>query len=750
MREGLNGKAYSPWSESLTGMCRRGHILKETAPGAPVYYTYGAAGAANNGAGRIIAVDNGDVKETRKYGTLGEMTESTKIITSTSPTIKQTSYTTKYTWDSMGRLHRLVYPDGEILDYTYDNGGLLKKAVGTVGSGAISRAEGTIEYVKEILYDEFGQRTKMTLGNGDVTSYEYNLKNRRLTNLKTVGSDSTVWQNLEYTYDDVGNITKINNEDYITCDAKKKTTTQSYSYDDLDRLTEASGSYSHETWLPYYTDRINSYTSSFSYDSIGNILNKNQKNVGTYTDGSKKTLTDTTYDWDYKYTSTRPHAVTQTGTLFYTYDASGNMTKKTDTNTNASTVFTWNEENRLTQTVATTKSTTDTATTVFRYDDTGTRIAKKGANGETIYVNTNYSIKDEQLESTHIFAGQTRIATKLTMLTTKTTTTDMGVYYYHPDHIGSASTVTDSSGKFTEHCEYFPYGEVWISESASTSVTSLLPFKFTSKELDSETGLYYYGARYMDPKLGRFVSVDPILDEYLPNKFNDKNLVGHGRVFSPTNLNLFHYAANNPLRYIDPDGRYVESLWDIYCLGVSVTLFGSDCYKFATNDPETDIVDVLLSTGSTAVDTAALLLPGIPGGAGPALQASRLTRMFSKTVKSKTLPAAINGSTAAYDAYKDGSTAIGIGSSFAYGFGLTYASGKIGEKVDFGIRGLDLRSNVGSKAFPGVTAWAPKYGAGKITENAVGVASTKTSNFLHVGKSSTIYSPNQAASVYKK
>ena len=513
-----------------------------------VYYTYGAAGAASNGAGRIIAVDNGDVKETRKYGTLGEMTESTKIITATSPTIKQTSYTTKYTWDSMGRLHRLVYPDGEILDYTYDNGGLLKKAVGTVGSGAISRAEGTIEYVKDIQYDAFGQRTTMTLGNGDVTTYAYNPQNRRLTNLSTKGTDGTVWQNLSYRYDDVGNITKINNEDYITCDAKKKTTTQSYSYDDLDRLVEANGNYSHETWLPYYTDRINSYTSSFSYDSIGNILNKNQKNVGTYTDGSTKTLTDTTYDWDYKYTSTRPHAVTQTGTLFYTYDASGNMTKKTDTNTNASTVFTWNEENRLTQTVATTTSTTDTATTTYKYDDTGTRIAKKGANGETIYVNTNYSIKDEQLESTHIFAGQTRIATKLTMLTTKTTTTDMGVYYYHPDHIGSASTVTDNNGKFTEHCEYFPYGEVWISESASTSVTSLLPFKFTSKELDSETGLYYYGARYMDPKLGRWLSTDAVLDTYLDGKLNNG-------VYRPSNLSLYMYCSGNPIMLIDPDGN---------------------------------------------------------------------------------------------------------------------------------------------------------------------------------------------------
>ena len=98
---------------------------------------------------------------------------------------------------------------------------------------------------------------------------------------------------------------------------------------------------------------------------------------------------------------------------------------------------------------------------------------------------------------------------KLTMLTTKTTTTDMGVYYYHPDHIGSASTVTDNNGKFTEHCEYFPYGEVWISESASTNITSLLPFKFTSKELDPETGLYYYGREVYGSEAGK-VDLKPI------------------------------------------------------------------------------------------------------------------------------------------------------------------------------------------------------------------------------------------------
>ena len=132
-------------------------------------------------------------------------------------------------------------------------------------------------------------------------------------------------------------------------------------------------------------------------------------------------------------------------------------------------------------------------------------------------------------------------------------------YYYHPDHIGSASTVTDNNGKFTEHCEYFPYSEVWISESASANITSLLPFKFTTKELDPETGLYYYGARYMDPRLGRWCSVDAYLEKYLPTGDEDKdsNLPGMGGVLNSVNLNLYHYANNNPVRYSDPDGNSV-------------------------------------------------------------------------------------------------------------------------------------------------------------------------------------------------
>ena len=82
------------------------------------------------------------------------------------------------------------------------------------------------------------------------------------------------------------------------------------------------------------------------------------------------------------------------------------------------------------------------------------------------------------------------------------------------------------------------------------------------KELDSETGLYYYGARYLDPKTGRWLSGDPAVGGYIPSApVNDEarkrngSLPGQGGVFNVVNLHVYHYAGNNPVKYVDPDGR---------------------------------------------------------------------------------------------------------------------------------------------------------------------------------------------------
>jgi RHS repeat-associated protein len=143
--------------------------------------------------------------------------------------------------------------------------------------------------------------------------------------------------------------------------------------------------------------------------------------------------------------------------------------------------------------------------------------------------------------------------------------TEAGTWYYHADHLGSSSVVTDRDGEFYEQIEYFPYGETWVHNKSSEEMTGV-PYKFTGHEKDPETSLYYAGARYYDARLARWVSVDPplVTGEYLPKapwtkedrKYNN-NLPGMGGVFNPTNLNGHQYGGLSPIVLVDPDGNTV-------------------------------------------------------------------------------------------------------------------------------------------------------------------------------------------------
>ncbi len=109
-------------------------------------------------------------------------------------------------------------------------------------------------------------------------------------------------------------------------------------------------------------------------------------------------------------------------------------------------------------------------------------------------------------------------------------------YYYHPDHLGSASYITNLDGEVVQHVEYVPFGEVFLEERNNTWNT---PFLFNGKELDEETGLYYYGARYYNPRISLWYGVDPLTEKYIG--------------YSP-----YHFSGNNPIRYYDVDGRYFD------------------------------------------------------------------------------------------------------------------------------------------------------------------------------------------------
>ncbi len=103
-------------------------------------------------------------------------------------------------------------------------------------------------------------------------------------------------------------------------------------------------------------------------------------------------------------------------------------------------------------------------------------------------------------------------------------------YYYHSDHRGSASYITNLDGEVVQHIEYVPFGEVFLEERNNTWNT---PFLFNGKELDEETGLYYYGARYYNPRISLWYGVDPLAEKYpahSPYAFVGGNPIGNQEV----------------------------------------------------------------------------------------------------------------------------------------------------------------------------------------------------------------------------
>lgn len=106
------------------------------------------------------------------------------------------------------------------------------------------------------------------------------------------------------------------------------------------------------------------------------------------------------------------------------------------------------------------------------------------------------------------------------------------LYFFHSDHLGSATYLTDEDGDAYQFALYLPFGEQMAEQKVAAFST---PYLFNGKELDEETGLYNYGARYYDPSLSVWLGVDPLADE-MPQ-------------WSP-----YNYTFNNPINYIDPDG----------------------------------------------------------------------------------------------------------------------------------------------------------------------------------------------------
>ena len=447
-----------------------------------------------------------------------------------------------FTYDNLNRLVSKDYPSGTDVTYTYDEPskgyakGRLTTMTDASGTTAyyyddrygrqshVVKAVDGVNYTVFSTTDVLGRPRRITYPDGEMVDYEYDAGG----NLGTVGSyvnftgynalgqpssrasmgENWVFDSYEYNAN-TAQLSRLKsilettpstplldlqyaydkkgNISTIT-DYRDSTRTQVFVYDGLDRLTSAqSGKYG---------------ALGYSYDQLGNFVAK---------EGVTHTMS-----------TSRPHAVASTtGGGVYVYDNNGNMTSDT------SRVLVWDYENRPTS------ITYGGATTSFVYDGDGNRVKKVGPAGTTVYIGNLYECSGGVCAK-YIVANGVRLALKTATQT----------YFYHQDHLGSTRLVTDVDGNKVEEIFYKPFGEA-VQDTGGLS----LNHKYTGQELDAETGLYFYNARYYNPKLGKFVSADSVV----PDPVN------------PQSLNRYSYVINNPLRYSDPTGHnwFQDRLGDV-------------------------------------------------------------------------------------------------------------------------------------------------------------------------------------------
>ena len=619
-------------------------------------YTYGGANDIHGAANRILSVTDASGTIEYEYGKLGEVTKETRTLSThlngSNPT---ETAVMEYRSDYLGRMQWIAYPDGEKIKYGYDNGGQVISVTG-------SNYGNEFNYVTNILYDEYGQRTRIDYGNGTFTEYNYDTARRWLDTIKTQNKWGQAYQNISYSFDAVGNVLGYENDclDSVIGNYKTK---QVYSYDNLYQLIKVDGETTYNPYKSSSPEFVSNYSQLFEFDSdgLGNMTSK----ISTETVSPNKAIGDNlNYSFNYVYDDSYAHRLINAGDRYYKYDANGNIIceqdgsfesngeevsyhkitqeadgvystdygwglfKEDDKDSSGKTnrakykrTYKWNERNQLVSSVD------DNYSTAYIYGQDGQRSNKYTQNSETLYFNKMWTFHTDSGNSVYggqtaknIYLGDTRIVTKLNSGTNPTYQEEYyKQYYYHSDHLGSATLISDYKGDEYQRIEYTPYGETWVEKTGNTGL-EWLPYKFTAKELDEETGLYYYGARYLDPKYSMWISTDPALGEYLGQSGK-----GEGGIYNSANLNLYHYANNNPIKYTDPDGNFVETAWDALSLSAGI-------YSFVKNVKNGDVAGAIIDGAGIIADAAAVALPFIPGGAGTAIKAVRATKAAAEVV----------------------------------------------------------------------------------------------------------------------
>ncbi|MBU7030457.1 MAG: DUF2341 domain-containing protein [Theionarchaea archaeon] len=389
--------------------------------------------------------------------------------------ISTSTYTVSYEYDVASRLTKLTYPDNMQILYSYDD---LNRTTEIKRYVDGSNDEVLMDNVQ---YDTESLLTQFDYGNDLEATFSYDSLDRLST--IDVKNGATSFLDLDYTYDNNSNITQLING-WRDTSSSWHSETESYSYDGLDRLTSAI---------------CTSWSHTYSYDKVGNRTAKDSVTYTINTVNEVTALSDGasfTYDDD----GNRTQKAKGTDTWDYIYDYASRLTKV--------------EKNSATL-------------GEYIYDGDGKRIQVTEDSVTTTYIYSSINVLYEENTTgtaTYMY-GPTGTLAKRTTINQETNT-----FFYHTDHLGSTRLVTDDSKNIISAVTYHPFGEPSTEEGSEE-------YLFNGKEKDS-TGLYYYGARYYDAEVGRFITRDP----------------KQGRIENPQSLNEYTYCLNNPLKYVDPFG----------------------------------------------------------------------------------------------------------------------------------------------------------------------------------------------------
>jgi RHS repeat-associated protein len=354
-------------------------------------------------------------------------------------------------------------------------------------------------------YDPAGRLLDRLLSNGAATHYQYDGGGRltRLTNQTITGS---LVNDTQYTRDHIGNLLTAIESTSTSQTAGAST----FGYDPEYRLLKA-------------TYPATASNESFTYDPVGNRK--------TYTKGSQTLY----YNVNAANRLIDARTGSNTGTVYesYSYDDNGSMTGISG---NRTMTLTWDARNRISQINSNT----------FNYDPAGYRIQKNAGSMK------NYYLQAEHLEAVYdgnnVLTGQFfrgSVIDEIVNAYQQDSTGKLVNYTYHHDALESVLGQSGHDGSILATQSYSAFGGI-LSQTGSSNNAQ----KYTGREIDSETGFYYYRARYYDPIIGKFVSEDP------------KGFVA--------GVSFYTYFGNNPVNCSGPSELLADTLLDIRFIGYDI------------------------------------------------------------------------------------------------------------------------------------------------------------------------------------